>query len=133
MLGLRVDHLTGRLRRRLGIKILSLWKSPMPSLWKMEHLMLHRFQAERLRELRKRAFLSQLDVERLTGIGQATISRIESGVNRPQCSTLHRLLNIYAIHISKLERLETAWSSPGPAQSQKGVVRIHPARTQARV
>jgi transcriptional regulator with XRE-family HTH domain len=47
--------------------------------------MIHYYSPERLRSLRQRAMLSQRDVERLTGISDATIAYLECGRHRPQC------------------------------------------------
>lgn len=73
--------------------------------------MLHRFPATELRSLRQRALLSTYDVTRLTGVSRATLRTLEYGYRRPITRTLRRLLNLYAIHIAKLERLEAAWST----------------------
>lgn len=71
--------------------------------------MIHRFPPERLRDLRHRALLSQRDVERLTGISDSTVAYLERGKRKPQTKTLRKLLNIYAINISRWERQERTW------------------------
>lgn len=71
--------------------------------------MIERYPPHRLRSLRQRALLSQRDVERLTGISDATIAYLESGRHRPQSETLRRLLFLYSINISTLERQEQLW------------------------
>ena len=43
-------------------------------------------------EARKKAHLSQKDLEEKTGITQPVISRIESGIHSPHTSTLIKLL-----------------------------------------
>jgi transcriptional regulator with XRE-family HTH domain len=73
--------------------------------------MIHQFPPERLRELRGRALLSQRDVERLTGISDSTLAYLESGRHKPQTETLRRLLTLYAMNISKWERLEQTWDA----------------------
>jgi predicted transcriptional regulator len=54
--------------------------------------MIHRYSPGRLRSLRQRVLLSQRDVERLTGISDATIAYLESGRHKPQSATLRRLV-----------------------------------------
>jgi transcriptional regulator with XRE-family HTH domain len=87
--------------------------------------MLHRYSGEKLRTLRLRANLSVYDVPRLTGISRMTLWRLESERNKPQTETLRKLLNVYAIAIAKLERLETTWEEKdADGQSQNLVVGV---------
>ena len=74
--------------------------------------MIHLYSPDRLRRLRQRALLSQRDVERLTGISDATIAYLESGRHRPQSGTLRKLLLLYGVNISSLERQEQIWGMP---------------------
>lgn len=53
--------------------------------------------------LRKRALLSQLEVVKLTGICEPTITSIEQGRTKPHGKTIMKLLTIYAERIQKLE------------------------------
>jgi len=73
--------------------------------------MLHLYKPERLRELRHRALLTQRDVERLTGISDATVAYLERGKRKPQTATLRRLLMLYGINISKWEHIERTWDT----------------------
>ena len=45
----------------------------------------------RLRRLRRQKALSQQDVERMTGVAQATLSDLESGKRGARASTLRKL------------------------------------------
>ena len=75
--------------------------------------MIHRYySSDRLRALRQRALLSQRDVERLTGISDATVAYLESGRHKPQSETLRKLLFLYSMNISKLEHQERIWGMP---------------------
>jgi transcriptional regulator with XRE-family HTH domain len=74
--------------------------------------MIHRYPPHRLRSLRQRALLSQRDVERRTGISDSTIAYLETGRHRPQSATLNKLLFLYGINISRLERQEQLWGMP---------------------
>ena len=62
--------------------------------------------------------LSRRDVQRMTGVSTNTLYMLEHGKRRPQTTTIRRLLNIYAIHISKLERLAAAWQTPKGTQRE---------------
>lgn len=73
--------------------------------------MIHRYP-DRLRSLRRRAMLSQREVERLTGISDATIAYLESGRHRPQSGTLNKLLFLYDLNIRRLEQHERLWGTP---------------------
>jgi transcriptional regulator with XRE-family HTH domain len=74
--------------------------------------MIHRYPPDRLRSLRRRAMLSQREVERLTGISDATIAYLESGRHRPQSGTLTKLLFLYDLNIRRLEQHERTWGTP---------------------
>jgi DNA-binding transcriptional regulator YiaG len=54
-------------------------------------------------QLRQRALLSQCEVERLTGISDATIAYLESGRHRPQSETLRKLLLSDSLCESRVE------------------------------
>ncbi len=51
--------------------------------------MLNQYPPERLKSLRKRAMLTQMQVVELTGISEATLCYLERGDRRPQTRTLH--------------------------------------------
>ena len=74
--------------------------------------MTHLYSPDRLRSLRQRALLSQREVERLTGISDATIAYLESGRHRPQSETLRKLLFLYDVNIRRLEQHERLWGTP---------------------
>lgn len=80
--------------------------------------MLHLYPSDKLRDLRRRALLSQRDVERLTGISDSTVAYLERGTRKPQTATLRRLLMLYAMNISKWERQERTWDA-GKEQSKR--------------
>ena len=45
----------------------------------------------RLREVRERRFVTQEELAARTGMSRATISRLESGLQRPRISTVRKL------------------------------------------
>ena len=67
------------------------------------------YSAEKLRSLRQRAMLSQREVEKMTGVARPTLSRLETGKNKPQTRVLRRLLTLYAISIRTNEQQEKIW------------------------
>ena|ERR1700744_5099423 len=67
----------------------------------------------KLRALRHRAGLSASEVCRLTGLAETTLWHLETGKHRPQPSTLHRVLTLYANLISQLEGLDLLWGEDG--------------------
>src|SRR5271166_961717 len=72
------------------------------------------YTGEKLKDLRKRARLSQMQVVALTGVTETTIHNAEHNKRRPQNATLEKLLNLYAIRIAKYERLSKVWPDGGP-------------------
>jgi len=68
--------------------------------------MLNQFPAERLKALRKKAMLTQMQVVEQTGISEATLCYLERGDRRPQTRTLEKLLNLYATRINWVANLE---------------------------
>ena len=60
------------------------------------------FQPEKLRDARTRALLSQRDLAELTGVGPVTISRIESGIQRPRPSTLRKIAKALGVRPADL-------------------------------
>ena len=92
--------------------------------------MIHLYSPDRLRSLRLRALLSQRDVERLSGISDATIAYLETGRHRPQSGTLRKLLLLYDLNIRRLEHSERLW---GVSEEQVGAPRpIRPSEVPAR-
>ena len=71
--------------------------------------MLHHYSGEKLRSLRKRALLTQMQVVEITGIAEATIHRLEKEIGRPQTKTLETLLNLYTVRIQRFEKMERIW------------------------
>lgn len=67
----------------------------------MEKQYKHEIQAfgKRLKQLRKKKGLSQLDLEIESGINRAEISRIENGLNNIEFLTIVRLANALDIQI----------------------------------
>jgi transcriptional regulator with XRE-family HTH domain len=45
----------------------------------------------RLRELREEKFITQAELSERTGVTEATISRLETGVTQPRISTVRKL------------------------------------------
>ncbi len=45
----------------------------------------------RLREVRERLFITQAELSQRTGIAEATLSRIENGLQRPRISTVRKI------------------------------------------
>ena len=60
----------------------------------------------KLRKLRRERALSQQDVERITGIAQATLSDLEQGKRGARASTLRRLAEILEIAPKELMKEE---------------------------
>jgi transcriptional regulator with XRE-family HTH domain len=57
----------------------------------------HRALADRVRDYRRRAYLSQRALAEASGVSKPTIQRIESGeIHAPRVSTLEKLRNILA-------------------------------------
>ena len=60
----------------------------------------------RLRKLRREQALSQQDVERITGIAQATLSDLEQGKRGARASTLRRLAEVLEVAPKELMKEE---------------------------
>ena len=60
----------------------------------------------KLRKLRREWALSQQDVERITGIAQATLSDLEQGKRGARASTLRRLAEVLEIAPKELMKEE---------------------------
>jgi DNA-binding XRE family transcriptional regulator len=84
------------------------------------------YPAHKIKDLRKRALLTQLDVQSLIGLSPESMRRIENGISRPRKKTLDKLLTLFSTRISRLESMErifdknvqpTRNESTGPIQS----------------
>ena len=60
----------------------------------------------RLRRLRRQKALSQQDVERMTGVAQATLSDLEGGKRGARASTLRRLAEALDVEPRELMKEE---------------------------
>ncbi len=60
----------------------------------------------RLRRLRRERALSQQDVERITGVAQATLSELEGGKRGARASTLRRLAEALGVEPKELMKGE---------------------------
>jgi transcriptional regulator with XRE-family HTH domain len=80
--------------------------------------MLNEYPGHKLRNLRKRANLTQMQVVKLTGVSETTIHYLEHDLRRPQTQTLEKLLNLYAIRITRLEKMERIWGEDGLQHGQ---------------
>jgi transcriptional regulator with XRE-family HTH domain len=89
------------------------------------------YPAHKIKDLRKRALLTQLDVKSLIGLSPESMRRIENGISRPRKRTLDKLLTLFSTRISRLESMErifdknvqpTRNESPGPVRTN-GVVK----------
>jgi transcriptional regulator with XRE-family HTH domain len=81
--------------------------------------MLNSYPGPKLRNLRQRALLTQMQVVELTGISETTIHYLEHGLRRPQTQTLEKLLGLYAMRISRLEKMERLWGPDGTQKPEK--------------
>jgi transcriptional regulator with XRE-family HTH domain len=75
--------------------------------------MLSSYPPAKIKALRKRAMLSQMQVVELTGVTETTLKNWESGRRRPQTEKLEKVLNLYAIKIQKLEHYDQIWGTDG--------------------
>ncbi len=60
----------------------------------------------RLRRLRRERALSQQDVERMTGVAQATLSDLEQGKRGARASTLRKLAELLGVEPKELMKGE---------------------------
>ncbi len=60
----------------------------------------------RLRRLRRKQALSQQDVERMTGVAQATLSDLEGGKRGARASTLRKLAEALGVEPKELMKEE---------------------------
>jgi transcriptional regulator with XRE-family HTH domain len=80
--------------------------------------MLNRYPGSKLRNLRKRALLTQMQVVELTGVSETTIHYLEHDLRLPQTQTLNKLLNLYALRIQRLEHMEQIFGEDGRKQGE---------------
>jgi transcriptional regulator with XRE-family HTH domain len=88
--------------------------------------MLNAYPGPKLRNLRKRANLTQKQVVELTGIAETTILYLEHDRRRPQTQTLERLLMLYATRIKRLENFEKIWGVDGLQNRPQGEINCQP-------
>jgi transcriptional regulator with XRE-family HTH domain len=60
----------------------------------------------KMRRLRRERALSQQDVERITGVSQATLSDLEQGKRGARASTLRRLAEVLGVEPKELMKEE---------------------------
>ena len=65
----------------------------------------------KLREVRERAFVTQADLAERTGIAEATISRLENGIQRPRISTVRKIAD--ALGVAPEELVEWGGDATG--------------------
>ena len=65
-----------------------------------------RVDGARLRRLRRERALSQQDVERITGLAQATLSDLEQGKRGARASTLRKLAEVLGVDPKELMKEE---------------------------
>lgn len=64
----------------------------------------------KISQIRKSKNISQIELAEATGVKQATISRIEKGVNKPSLDVIERIaeaLNVYIIELFDVPELES--------------------------
>jgi transcriptional regulator with XRE-family HTH domain len=62
----------------------------------------------RLRELRQRAFLTQVELGEKAGISEATINRLEQGKHDARISTVRKLAEVLGVSPAELVGQESA-------------------------
>ncbi len=56
----------------------------------------------RLRQVRERLFVTQAELSARTGIAEATLSRIENGLQRPRISTVRKIAEALGVRPEEL-------------------------------
>jgi transcriptional regulator with XRE-family HTH domain len=56
----------------------------------------------RLRQVRERLFVTQAELAARTGIAEATLSRIENGLQRPRISTVRKIAEALGVRPDEL-------------------------------
>lgn len=56
----------------------------------------------RLRQVRERLFVTQAELAARTGIAEATLSRIENGLQRPRISTVRKIAEALGVRPEEL-------------------------------
>jgi len=64
------------------------------------------YTGPRLKQLRRRARLTQMQVVQMCGVSETAICYLERGDRKPQTRTLQKLLNLYAQRIQYWNELE---------------------------
>src|SRR6185437_4353187 len=68
--------------------------------------MLADYSGQRLKQLRRAARLTQMQVVKQAGVSEATLCYLEKGERRPQSGTLQKLRTLYAQRIQYWEGLD---------------------------
>ena len=76
------------------------------------------YTGPRLKQLRRRARLTQMQVVEMCGVSETTICYLERGDRRPQGRTLQRLLNLYATRIQYWNQLSQVLNGDVHAQGK---------------
>jgi transcriptional regulator with XRE-family HTH domain len=58
---------------------------------------------EKIKEARLEKGLTQAELEKLSGVGQSTISDVEKGIGSPAFSTISRLAGALGLRLDELE------------------------------
>ena len=70
----------------------------------------------RLREVRERMFVTQVELAERSGISRANISRLENGLQRPRISTVRKLAAALGVEPDELIEWEVG-NHEGPRKS----------------
>lgn len=68
--------------------------------------MLAEYSGQRLKQLRRSARLTQMQVVEMTGVSEATLCYLENGRRQAKGGTLNKLLKCYAKRIREIQKLE---------------------------
>lgn len=69
----------------------------------------------RIRQVRERLFVTQAELAERTGISEATLSRIENGLQRPRISTVRKIATALGVQPGEL----VDWGTDGPELHRK--------------
>jgi transcriptional regulator with XRE-family HTH domain len=69
----------------------------------------------RLRQVRERLFVTQAELAARTGIAEATLSRIENGLQRPRISTVRKIAAALGVRPEELVDWEAGEDAEGKA------------------
>ena len=68
----------------------------------------------KLREVRQRLFVTQAELAERTGIAEATLSRLENGVQRPRISTVRKIAEALGVAPEDL----VDWGAAGEGEGE---------------